>query len=250
MTAHPPPLTLPAPDMFWDPAAAVIDPDIPPRVAADPLYRWVLGHQIAFGVWRLIADNLAEIASGGKPDFDPAWLFDQYSILLLYTGSFTEIVYRERIRPSMMAADPAFSGRWGRDYHRVLRMLEAAKPHDTVLRDALLRNRRVHIAVARRLVPEGGSLLRDAGRASAPVTDAEFDIFDTYFGVRRAPCDRRGFLRSLASRAQAAHDDLVETPPAARLRGQVAVAPDGLHQPLLDLAATIAEAANNPKENV
>jgi hypothetical protein len=61
-------------------------------------------------------------------------------------------------------------------------------------------NHQVHRAVARKLVPDGVSLLRRARHAGAPPTEAERALFDSFFRVRRDTVCRRGFVAQVFRR--------------------------------------------------
>ena len=158
-------------------------------------YRWFVGHHGAFLAWRAMATGLARLARLEFPGPDlvhaAALAFDVYSIMLLYTGSCTRDEYNADIRPAMMSADPAFSGRWGRDFEAIptlLRAVQSAHGREAtaVLTAAAVTNRAAHVAVTRKLVPDGVSLLRGAGQdPREPATDAQRDTFDRFFLVER-----------------------------------------------------------------
>jgi L-tyrosine peroxygenase len=210
-------------------------------------YRWLHGHQLVFCVWRLLSETLAPSAVGAAIDEtaldQAADLFDAYAALLVYTGSCTPSVYRDVIRPRMVAADPAFSGTWARDYEHVLAMLgrlvmQPASP----LSQAVRRNRIVHMAVAKRLVPTGRSLLRDAKhRPTETVTDTDRRKFDDFFLTRRAPTCRPIFAsQSIHRIARVLHD--VDSYPIAvwHERRQASVTQDQLAYRLRKLAWVVS----------
>lgn len=165
------------------------------RAPADPAdrarYRWLIGHHAAFALWQRLR-RVLERALDDPAQLGPAArLYDVYSVLFLYTGSCSAERYAETIRPEMTARHPAFSGEWARDQEglgaltrRVL--ARHPKPLARPLADAVRLNRRVHMAVAARLVPGGASLLQETGRRPGQgPTPAERDLYDRHFAVRR-----------------------------------------------------------------
>lgn len=157
----------------------------PTAPVARALHRWFLGHHGAFLAWRFLADALE------KSDVDGATVaYDAYSVMLEYAGSCDRDVYDSVIRPRMRAVDPAFSGRWARDYERVPALLRRARttPGAAPLNAASKRNLRVHMDVGRRLVPGGVSLLRASGHTRVTTTPRQRDLFDEFFLVRRERC--------------------------------------------------------------
>jgi L-tyrosine peroxygenase len=161
------------------------------------LYRWVLGHHVVFCVWRLMCDYLSQTGSEDAL----VELYDAYSALLLYAGSCTEEVYAAAIRSRMAACHPGFSGMWARDYERVHELLSRVRPiTGRRLQRAVRFNCLVHVTVARRLVPLGGSLRRDSGNQASVTTDAERDLLDSFFRTERAPVCRHDFADQLTRR--------------------------------------------------
>jgi L-tyrosine peroxygenase len=229
-----PPIVLPMPEDMWcaepdstdvasttsetDRRSALPEPGAAPVAVEDrAMYRWMLGHQAAFGVWLLLSDNLRAMARGelGPCHQDiVAWLFDRYSETLVYSGSCSTKTYADHIRPAMTLAHPAFSGRWGRDYETVQGLLrEIGVSPSTTVGNAFQRNRRIHVRVARKLVPEGGSLFRNAGGPTAhPTSDTERDLYDRFFRVQRRLTSRRSLLNQLTARFTAMHRDIARYP--------------------------------------
>jgi hypothetical protein len=161
------------------PAEVLLPPARAPDLAS---YRWITGHQAAFLGWRALRAALER----GAPGHDVAALVDLYSVLLLYAGSCPPALYRDRIRPRMTRWHPAFTGEWARDYRDVPVAVKRAADASPPVRAAWRTNVRVHAAVAERLVPQGGSLLQDAGRrAGAPPTAHEHDLYDRFFDTER-----------------------------------------------------------------
>ncbi|USX55491.1 hypothetical protein [Lentzea sp. HUAS12] len=220
------------------------------RVEADDsdraFYRWMIGHHVTFGVWRMLADVLADAGrTGGLSEAGTAraaWWYDCYSALLLYAGSCTPEVYARSIRPRMAAMHPAFSGLWARDHEWVAGLLGTLSlPRDGVLKRALKRNRLVHMTVAQMLVPEGASLFKGhGGRAANGVTDAERDLFDEFFLVHRGVVTRAGFTAAMLTRLSAIRDDLAADPIDARAE-VFALLPTDLRGMVDELIAVVGE---------
>jgi hypothetical protein len=192
-----PVLRLPMPDAELIPCATgCFQTPIAIRTPEDPVeravHRWFLGHHGAFLVWRFLSDSLDRLIR--EPDSQLVRLaalgYDAYSVMLAYSGSCSREVYEDVIRPMMVTFDPAFSGRWARDYEPLPGLLRraraalgpvAAEP----LTSASKANLVAHMEVMRRLVPGGPSLLRESGRARMSTTDAERARFDEFFLVSR-----------------------------------------------------------------
>jgi hypothetical protein len=215
----------------------------PPRdAAARAAYRWLLGHHIAFCIWRVLQNALQQLATDGVTTEGllcaAAW-YDRYSAIQVYAGSCTPQLYGDVIRPSMVECDPAFSGAWARDYQAVLQTTAALDlPIVNPLKDALKRHRRVHMTLAKLLVPEGESLLKQAGkRPTDDATEAECDRFDTFFGVERRPVTAQQFQAQLLRRVTAAWRDLAATPLSAVHAAVLTPLPIDLSTCLRDIAA-------------
>jgi hypothetical protein len=171
---------------------------IPVRISTpeDPVeravHRWFLGHHGAFLVWKFLSDSLDRLIR--EPDSQLVRLaalgYDAYSVMLAYSGSCSREMYEDVIRPMMMAFDPAFSGRWARDYEPLPGLLRRARTAlgpvaAAPLCSASKANLLAHMEVMRRLVPGGNSLLRESGRTRVSTTDAERARFDEFFLVSR-----------------------------------------------------------------
>ncbi|MDX3660955.1 hypothetical protein PV646_26940 [Streptomyces sp. ID05-26A] len=166
------------------------------RTPEDPVehavHRWFLGHHGAFLVWKFLSASLDRLIR--EPDSQSVGLtalgYDAYSVMLAYSGSCSREMYEDVIRPMMVTFDPAFSGRWARDYEPLPGLLRraraalgpvAAQPLSSASKANLL----AHMEVMRRLVPGGPSLLRESGRSRTTTTDAERARFDEFFLVSR-----------------------------------------------------------------
>lgn len=198
---------------------------IPIEISApeDPVdravHRWFLGHHGAFLVWRFLADSLDRLIR--EPDSQLVRLaalgYDAYSVMLAYSGSCSREVYEDVIRPLMMSFDPAFSGRWARDYEPLPGLLRRARTAlgpaaAAPLSSASKANLLAHMEVMRRLVPGGASLLRESGRTSVPTTDAERARFDEFFLVSRENVCVSRYRAHRAAVLSAIGRDLAERP--------------------------------------
>ncbi len=182
----------------------------PPPVAPDDRirYRWLVGHQLAFVVWRLLRQTLEDALC--VPDADmldrAARLYDIYTLLLLYTGSCSAERYAATVRADMAAWHPALSGEWHRDHIRLPQLVRKVRTGQTTqlsapLTKAVKLNHAVHMGVAEKLVPDGQSLLQRAGKqAGEDPTDHERDLIDAYFQVRRRPVCWEGFVAQAVRR--------------------------------------------------
>jgi hypothetical protein len=201
------------------------DPSPSARSFADPddiaRYRWWLGHQATFCVWRLLSAALTVLAQATRPSAEAvaaaARMYDACSVLLLYAGSCSPEVYGRTIRSAMACADPAFSGRWARDYEDIPGLMQAVRRAQpaALLSDLLIAckvNYAVHVAVAKYLVPDGPSLLRLSGRDSNEVTDRERNVLDAFFLVERVEVCRQAFTATLVGLCTLVLIDLVERP--------------------------------------
>ncbi|WP_434444369.1 hypothetical protein [Lentzea sp. E54] len=190
---------------------------LPDTKADRALLRWLLGHQIAYCVWRRLAGVLWRMAREGTTDKDLAeaasW-YHRYTALFIYAGSCGENLYSAIIRPSMAHAHPGFSGVWARDYTRVSRLLhELAIPPGSSLKQAVKTNRTVHMRIAKILVPEGESLLKASGqRAGQGALPEQEDLFDKYFLVERTAVTENSFAFQAVFRAKTALLDLEQHP--------------------------------------
>jgi len=210
------------PDDWAVPTQAVGLPAVPDDADDLARYRWWVGHQLAFCVWRMLSESLTSITRAERPSsslVDAATvLYDAYSVLLLYTGSCSPEVYSRTIRPAMAAAHPAFSGRWARDYEPIpplMRVLRRTRPSAAV--DRLVAaghvSQLVHRAIGKRLIPDSPSLLKLHGHdPGQPVSDAERDVFDAFFLLTRKDMTRRAFDAEVDMLTVAVTTDLTERP--------------------------------------
>lgn len=206
-------LRLPDPGRPLDPCSGCAADFTSAAPPADPvaraLHRWYLGHHGAFLAWRFLADALHSSDIAGATA-----AYDAYSAMFEYAGSCDRATYETVIRPRMRAVDPAFSGRWARDYERVPALLRQARtmPGAASLDVASKRSLRVHMAVGRRLVPGGVSLLRSSGRGLSSTTERQRDLFDEFFLVRREPCCETAYRAQVRGVYSGILDDLQRHP--------------------------------------
>jgi len=179
--------------------------------------RWWLGHQASFVTWRLIARALTGIlrspVDAAEQSARARILYDAYSALFVYASSCGPQTYRRVLRPAMRDADPAFTGRWARDYAVLPPLLRAVKrhcPESTVapIVGAVRLNHRVHLSVAQRLVPGGHSLLRETGRAHEQPAPDDFARFDRFFHTERGPMCYAGLLTQYLDRLGGIVEDI------------------------------------------
>jgi L-tyrosine peroxygenase len=192
---------------------------VKPCPAADELFwfRWITGHQVSFIVWRLMAQLVTDTEHG--------WLGREtaldrlsgyiraYCAMLLYTGSCPRVVYQEVIRPSMRLQHRSFSGSWAPDFWAVRDLLRArrfpfaAAEESAGLREVIRLQQLVHDGVAAKLVPDGRSLLRQAGVRGLDARLLNV-IYDNYFLTLRAPVSRHDVVAQLLRRLVAIAQDL------------------------------------------
>lgn len=225
---------------------------------ADDLYwfRWIIGHQVSFIAWRLIAQLLDDLAQRRRPAeavLPPLCHYVRgYSAMLLYSGSCPPGTYLRLIRPSMRLRHPSFSGSWAPDYGLVRSLLRGGPPPLPLvtgsgeLARAVRLHQQVHDTVAARLVPDGKSLLR---QSTVPRQDGRLLhlLYDSYFLTFRAPVTRHDVVAQLLRRLTAVAQDLAVNPvPAADLDGPPgAPMADEVAACAGDLAGTVARVAES-----
>ncbi|MGI5350351.1 hypothetical protein ACQEU8_19540 [Streptomyces sp. CA-250714] len=223
------PLFLPPPGQEFAPAAdlgddtmeddATTEPGVPEYnvfgvhpVEAERVfwYRWILGHQISFALWRamydIIGDRRDQMPS--PPELESlAACIDAYSAMLLYSSTVPRAHYHSHIRHRMMLQHPAFSGTWAPDYRPVRRLFRGRLPWQgdpscEALGAAVTRNAEAHEYIAGHLVLNGRSLLQQSGQAAnlTVLRDKE-ELYDNFFLTVRRPVSRIEFVRHLRERA-------------------------------------------------
>lgn len=192
-------------------------------------FRWVTGHQIMFMFWHILNKELvqtSEVLDEEKLDHYIK-IMDGCALVYEYTGSCTEDYYQRYIRPSMVLTHKAFSGYWAADYGRLPQLIrkvtqfssssEAIKKRQNRLKEAYANSQKSHISVAKRLVPEGESLLKSAKNDGIEVTRDQikahhYRLYDFFFLVQRTPVSTAYFNRSLTRRIEMVYHDLTVCP--------------------------------------
>lgn len=185
-------------------------------------FRWVIGHQTTFILWRLLA---VQIASARTALVEPAnaikgagQFVRAYSGMLLYTGSVSRVEYHRSIRPRMVREHPAISGGWASDYRPVRRILRARDQLvdlgglDSFAGECAL-SERIHQGIADKLVPSGVSLLQAAsiaGKASPLTLAARSAIYDRCFSTVRAEVSYEEIIGQLKRRVRTIQYDLAD----------------------------------------
>ncbi|MGA5133402.1 hypothetical protein ACPCTO_26725 [Streptomyces olivoreticuli] len=161
---------------------------VPADGQVDALRRWKLGHQLFHLLLTVMNTTLDETVAAAR---DYRWpslvsgmerlraLYEAATAAMTYASDFPSSVYRNEIRPTMEPpfVAPGFSGVFNREHHvmvdrlrtlgRALRNLppengtiDAIRRAEASLRAAQRRNRRNHVKICERCVPEGSSLRR------------------------------------------------------------------------------------------
>ncbi|KLO61808.1 L-tyrosine 3-hydroxylase [Dermacoccus sp. 147Ba] len=197
-------------------------------------FRWVMGHHVSLLTWRLMGDVLADVHQD-IPDSQHrqalCQYIDAYSVALVYTSTVPRAIYHSEIRRRMALQHPAFSGTWAGDYRPVARLMRGRAswledPSCADVADSVARNTAIHDYIADHLVPDGGSLLREAvDTAGSSVSMDKEDLFDNFFMTIRRPTTRIEALRQLAERVGLIAEDLE--------RYGLYPLVDGVHHPVL-----------------
>lgn len=182
-------------------------------------FRWMIGHQTTFILWRLLARDLAAATSAGAMAIAApvarrlGCFIDGYSAMLLYCGSCPRNVYNDVIRVSMEAHYSGFSGSWARDYRPVRKLLhDRSGGIGRLVRHHSELNEIIHDGIARKLVPSGTSLLQAAAASKqltrVPRRSELFAVYDSYFLTTRVSVPVEMVLVQLARRLRAIRADL------------------------------------------
>ena len=207
---RPEPLTSPGMDASFDPSATY-------------WFRWITGHQVMLVLWQILNRDLH-----ARETFDAETLLLYTDILnactltFEYTASCSEAYYQKHIRPTMILAHRAFSGRWVADYVGLPKAVNRAAKNTLFpragqqMREAYLQSQKMHVRVAQKLVPEGASLLKCAksdGIASVEeVKPHHQEIFDHFFLIGRGSVSASELHHSLRRRLAAIATDLEANP--------------------------------------
>jgi len=180
-------------------------------------FRWIVGHQVSFVVWRLMAVLIDGVVEGEVPRsaaLGPLCDYVRtYTAMLLYTGSCRRQTYHDVIRPSMRLQHPSFSGGWAPDYWPVRDMLRSGRhpfahsPESADLHKALRLAQLVHDGVAAKLVPDATSLLRQSPVRRQDLRVLQL-IYDNHFLTLRAAVSRHEVVAQLLRRLLAIAYDI------------------------------------------
>ncbi|WP_245633613.1 L-tyrosine 3-hydroxylase [Amycolatopsis jejuensis] len=180
-------------------------------------YRWILGHQVSFALWRamsgIIGDHESTVPGPAELDSLAAFV-DGYSAALLYASTVPRPHYHSHVRRSMALQHPAFSGTWAPDYRPVGRLFRGKMRWQgglscAGLDAAMARNAATHDYLADHLVPNGRSLLRQSAHEAASTVSREKEaLYDEFFLTVRRPVGRAEFVRQLRARVAEVGQDL------------------------------------------
>jgi len=149
---------------------------------------------------------------------------DGCTLIYEYTGSCSKEYYQKYVRPFMGLAHKAFSGRWCLDYGhlpQLSRRITTIPCTSDLLekqqsfKNACLMSQKAHVNVAKKLVPEGASLLKEAkheGISMEQVQPHHYRIYDFFFLVHRTRVSFTQFEQSMMRRIEAISDDLKACP--------------------------------------
>jgi hypothetical protein len=202
-----------------------------PQIEFDPMsaywFRWVTGHQVVFIFWHLLGKELAYMETTG---LDGARLdccsriLQGGALIFEYAGSCSQEYYHKYVRPFMALAHKGFSGRWSLDYEplpQLVKRIMQANVNDLLLKKYHLfkksysLHQRLHYRVAKRLVPEGGSLLqkgKNEGTALDEVQKHHYMRSDFFFLVDRTAVSCEQLEHTLWRRINAIQMDLHSHP--------------------------------------
>ncbi|GAA2923039.1 hypothetical protein GCM10020221_18930 [Streptomyces thioluteus] len=180
-------------------------------------YRWIVGHQLSFALWRAMYEVV-----GHSPDTVPsppeldllAACVDAYSAMLIYSSTVPRGHYHSHIRRRMALQHPAISGTWAPDYRPVRRIFRGKLPWQgdpscEALGKAVARNAATHDYIADHLVPDGPSLLQQSIEAAGVTVSREKEeLYDNFFLTVRRPVSRVQFVDQLRARVAGVGTDL------------------------------------------
>lgn len=189
-------------------------------------FRWITGHQVILGLWNILGNEL----KSNIPYIDEQSLnrciqiFKASSVIFNYTGSCPHDFYHEKIRIFMSLFHGGFSGMWAADYRHIPRFIHkitrsTTNPENQSIQQALKtayeNSHLTHIEIAKRLVPEGESLLKKAkkeGLKHKKIEQSHSMIYDCFFLIHRSSISKEALVESLERRVLAVITDLEKTP--------------------------------------
>lgn len=195
--------------------AGVVEPCDAPDVLFS--FRWIVGHQVSFVLWRMMALLIDSVVEGQVPRsavLGPLCGYVRsYTAMLLYTGSCSRGIYHDVIRPSLRLRHPGFSGSWAPDYWPVRDLLRSGRlpfapsPDSADLLQAIRLVQLVHDGVAAKLVPDRRSLLQESAVRGQDMSVLHV-LYDSQFITLRAPVSRHDVVAQLLRRLLAIGYDL------------------------------------------
>ena len=191
-------------------------------------FRWITGHQIMLMFWHLLTKELKKLKnhdmSAAKLMFC-LQLMHGCTLIYEYTGSCSKQYYNQYIRPFMLLVHKSFTGTWAIDYISLPSLVKLVTHKKSTISavialqkelwKAYMCSQKAHINVAKRLVPEGTSLLQQAqksGIAHSAIQSHHHRLFDLFFLVDRKKVSMLDFQRNLVRRIKAAIEDLKTHP--------------------------------------
>lgn len=188
-------------------------------------FRWMVGHQLSFVLWRALgrvlrsAVTVLEAESGRDLDDELACravaLTEGYSAVLVYSATCTRALYDDVIRRAMRLQHRSFSGQWSAEHAPLPRLATRlaravprgdSRPGARRVVEAYRENARVHTVVGRKLVPGGVtpfSVFQDYAGPREQIPASAVHLFDAVFLTLRCEVSSREicvqFLRRLAA---------------------------------------------------
>ena len=189
-------------------------------------FRWITGHQIMLTYWHLLGklfENQPSSISKRQLELGTQ-IFKSCSVIFEYTGSCPKDFYHTHIRSFMALFHRGFSGLWASDYKLIPQIIKkvatsdfqgAQKIKQKSFMKAYQINLKSHIVVAKKLVPEGASLLKKAKKEGVKlhtVKEEHAMLYDFFFLINRQPTSRKSLIYSLEKRTYTVIDDIKSHP--------------------------------------
>lgn len=185
-------------------------------------FRWITGHQMMFILWRQLTTAMQQTVHHMDDEYMDhcTQIMDGCSVIFEYTGFMPQDFYLENIRTFMALAHKGFSGFWAADYKyipKLTRQLMQAKYAGKLaqaqkgFKESYMLGHKIHMAVAKKLVPGGDSLLKNAKKEGHNFTRAKehhYMHYDFFFLVHRQLVTATQFKVSTEKRKQVIIEDL------------------------------------------
>jgi hypothetical protein len=183
-------------------------------------FRWIIGHQITFICWQLLAAALADHEAARNRDIALERMrcyIRGYSLMLLYSGSCPQTSYAPVIRTPMARQHRHLTGLWARDYGAVRGLLHGKvalgdSPRAQAVAAECQLNGDVHSGIATKLVPTGPSLLQATAEAENRTfrmsRESLLTLYDCTFMTVRDDVSLTGIAAQLLRRLRAVVMDL------------------------------------------